>query len=119
MHVGGADDFRIILCIHSDHSVNQNPRCNNEKLTCLSLPSQLRPNRLLRGGSRHLLAVHRVRHPADARGQAQARPQPGGVHLRRAQPLPGHRQPVPLPPADLWKFKVITTMNISSKFGTF
>ena len=35
MHVGGADDFRIILCIHPDHSVNQNPRCDNEKLTCL------------------------------------------------------------------------------------
>ena len=103
MHVGGADDFRIILCIYPEHSVNQNPRCNNnEKLTYnMYLPSQLRPDRLLRGGGRHLLAVYRVRHPADARGQAQARAQPGGVHLRRPQPLPGHRQPLPLHPRHL------------------
>ena len=74
---------------------------------------------LLRCWLPDLFCLPDLRHSDHDGGEAQVQPQPGGVHLCRPQPLPGHRQPVPLPPADLWKFKVITTMNISSKFGTF
>ena len=45
--------------------------------------------------------LHRVRHPADGGREPQVLPQPRGVRLRLPQPLPGHRQPLHVPPRHL------------------
>ena len=44
------------------------------------------------------VSVHRLRHATHAGWEAQVLPVSRGVHLRSAQPVPGHCQPLPLHP---------------------
>ena len=53
-----------------------------------------------------VLPLPGVRHPADARGQAQVRPQPRGVHLRRPQHLPRRGAALHVHPYDRWGFQI-------------
>ena len=47
----------------------------------------------------HIQRLHRLRHTNDDWRGAQVLYQPGGIHFRLAQSLPGHRNPVHVHPA--------------------
>lgn len=44
-------------------------------------------------------------HPDDAGRETQVQPVPRGIHLCRPQPVPGHRQSLPLYPVHYWQRK--------------